>query len=196
MMRASRTAGVPQKPSEMMLDEIRTLRVNGEPVPTLEEMLEASRGKVTLLVELKGETADRQMADDAVRIIRERHMTDETIIISLKYNLIEYVATMYPEIKTGYLAFASFGNTAMLNCDYLMLEEEVATDETITNIHHVGKKVFVWTVNDKDDIRRFMRSEADGIITDYVAEAEQIKQELESMTSLERMMEGISNLIF
>ena len=34
------------------------------------------------------------------------------------------------------------------------------------------------------------------IITDYVAEAEQIKQELESMTSLERMMEGISNLIF
>lgn len=195
-MRASRTAGVPQKPSEMMLDEIRTLRVNGEPVPTLEEMLEASRGKVTLLVELKGETADRQMADDAVRIIRERHMTDETIIISLKYNLIEYVATMYPEIKTGYLAFASFGNTAMLNCDYLMLEEEVATDETITNIHHVGKKVFVWTVNDKDDIRRFMRSEADGIITDYVAEAEQIKQELESMTSLERMMEGISNLIF
>jgi len=179
-----------------MLDEIRTLRVNGEPVPTLEEMLEASRGKVTLLVELKGETADRQMADDAVRIIRERHMTDETIIISLKYNLIEYVATMYPEIKTGYLAFASFGNTAMLNCDYLMLEEEVATDETITNIHHVGKKVFVWTVNDKDDIRRFMRSEADGIITDYVAEAEQIKQELESMTSLERMMEGISNLIF
>ena len=55
-----RTAGVKRRPSDMTLEEVRQLRVDGEPVPTLEEMLEAARGRLTLYVELKGATADRQ----------------------------------------------------------------------------------------------------------------------------------------
>ena len=52
----SRVAGVDKKPSEMTLEEVKQLRVDGEPVPTLEDMLDASHGRLTLYVELKGET--------------------------------------------------------------------------------------------------------------------------------------------
>ena len=191
-----RTAGVDKKPSEMTLAQVKELRVDGEPVPTLEEMLEACRGRVTLYVELKGETADEQMAEDAVRIIKEYQMEDEAVLISLKYNLIDYIETNYPEMETGYLAFASFGDTASLNCDSLALEEETATDDMILSIHEKGKKIFVWTVNDYDDLYTFLNSDADGIITDNIAGAKQVTAVLKSRALLDRAFDGVLSFLF
>ena len=191
----ARVAGVNKKPSELTLAQVKELSVDGEPVPTLEEMLDASHNKVTLFIELKGDTADKQMADDTVRIIKEKNMTDETVIISLKYDLISHIETTYPEMNTGYLAFASFGDTAGLNCDYLALEEESATEKTIDSIHEKGKKVMVWTVNEADDIERFLRTDADAIITDSVALSEQIKTELEEQPLLQRLIFYLVDLL-
>lgn len=190
----SRVAGVDKKPSEMTLEEVKQLRVDGEPVPTLEDMLDASHGRLTLYVELKGETADKQMADEAVKIIKDRNMTDETVIISLKYDLIDYVESTYPEMNTGFLAFASFGDTAELNCDYLALEEETAAVDTINSIHSYGKKVLVWTVNDDEDIEEFIQSGADELITDNLSGAKEIIEELDNQTPIERIVYGVLDM--
>ena len=192
-----RTTGVDKKPSEMTLEEVRQLRVDGTaPVPTFEEMLEASRGKLTLYVELKGETADIQMAEDAVKTIRDYEMIDGVVVISLKYDLIDYIETKYPEINTGYLAFASFGDTASLNCDYLALEEEVATQDNIDSIHFKGKKILVWTVNDAEDIEKFLQSGADALITDNVKGTKDITAELESAPAPDRIFNGLFRLFY
>ena len=66
------------------LEEVKKLSVGGEPVPTLEEALLAAKGRGVLFIELKGDTADRQMADDAVKIVRELGMEQESVMISLK----------------------------------------------------------------------------------------------------------------
>ena len=190
----SRVAGVDKKPSEMTLEEVKQLRVDGEPVPTLEDMLDASHGRLTLYVELKGETADKQMADEAVKIIKDRNMTDETVIISLKYDLIDHVESTYPEMNTGFLAFASFGDTAELNCDYLALEEETATVDTINSIHNNGKKVLVWTVNDDEVIEEFIQSGADELITDNLSGAKEIIEELDNQTPMERIVYGVLDI--
>lgn len=145
----SRVAGDKRKPEEMTLAQVKELSVDGEPVATLEEMLEAGKGKIVLFIELKGETADQQMADDTVRIVREYGMEDETVLISLKYELIDYIETVYPEIQTGFLTFASFGDTQLLNSDYLGLEEETGTADAINDVHKQGKKVLIWTANKK-----------------------------------------------
>lgn len=192
----ARTAGLAKKPSELTLEEVRQLKVDGEPVPTFEEMLEASRGKVILFVELKGETADKQMADDAVKTIKEYNMVDETVVISLGYELIDYIETNYPEINTGYLAFASFGDTASYNCDYLALEEETSTSSMIDEIHEAGKKIFVWTVNEDDDIEDFLRSGADAIITDAVKRSSEITKELEEQPPVERVLDAVTRFFF
>jgi len=57
---------------------------------TFEDMLEAAKGKVILFTELKGATADRQMVDDAVALIRRYGMEEECVLISLKYDVIDY----------------------------------------------------------------------------------------------------------
>ena len=191
----ARVAGDKRKPEEMALEEIRKLSVDGEPIPTLEEMLDASKGKVILFIELKGETADKQMADDTVRIVKERHMENEVVLISLKYDLIDYIETSYPEMETGFLTFASFGDTALLNCDYLALEEESATADSIAAIHKQGKKVLIWTANKKESQRHFFCSSADALITDNVTQAMQVLEEISERSDLSRIIDRIKEFI-
>ncbi len=169
--------------------------MDGEPVPTLEEMLDASKDKAVLFVELKGESADNQMADDAVRIIKEKGMEDQAVLISLKYDVLEYVEQNYPEMLTGYLAFISFGQIEDTPFDYLALEEEISTDENIDAIHEKGKMVMVWTVNEEDDIEDFMTGDADAIITDSVKLAGEIKEQLSRRSPSEIIAQQLSTMI-
>ncbi|MBQ3460212.1 MAG: glycerophosphoryl diester phosphodiesterase membrane domain-containing protein [Solobacterium sp.] len=190
-----RVAGDSRKPEEMTLEEIRQLSVDGKPIPTYEEMLEACRGKMVLFTELKGATADQQMADDAVRIIKEHGMEDEVVLISLKYELINYIETVYPEMQTGFLTFASFGDTAKLNCDYLGLEEESATSDAIREVHKQGKKILIWTANKRTSQRHFLCSEADGVITDNVLQAMDVIHEIQSRSDLSRIIDRLRELV-
>ena len=189
-----RTAGDDRKPEEMTLSEIKTLSVDGEPVATYEDMLIACKDKMILFVELKGNTADRKMADDAVAIAKQYGMEDQCVMISLKYDVIDYLENTYPEIETGFLAFASFGRTAELNCDYLALEEESATSDTIRNVHDEGKKILVWTVNEKGDQRHVLSTQADGIITDNITQAVGIANSLGHRSDIDRMVDRIKTL--
>ena len=189
-----RVAGDSRKPEEMTLREVKKLSVDGEPVPTFEEMLISSRGRMVLFTELKGNTADKRMADDAVSLVRQYRMEDETVLISLKYDVIDYIETNYPEIQTGFLTFASFGKTAELNCDYIGLEEESATTDAIDAIHKEGKKVLVWTANEKGSQKHFLCTEADGLITDNVSQAVGLAEELEQRSDLDRMVDKIKTV--
>lgn len=148
-----------------------------------------------LFVELKGETADNQMADDAVRIVKEKEMENQVVLISLKYDILEYIEQKYPEMQTGYLAFISFGQIESTPFDYLALEEEISTDETIAAIHDKGKKVMVWTVNEEDDIEYFMTSDADAIITDSVKLSGKIKDQLSKRTPLEVILQKAYSMV-
>ena len=189
-----RIAGVDKRPEEMTLREIKRLSNDGEPIPTFEEMLIASKGRMVLFTELKGNTADRKMGDDAVSLIRQYQMEDECVLISLQYDVINYIETNYPEIQTGFLTFASFGKTAALNCDYIGLEEESATSDAISAIHDEGKKVLVWTANEAGSQKHFLCTEADGLITDNVTQAIGLATELEQRSDLDRMVDKIKTV--
>ena len=190
-------------PSEMTLEEIKRLVVlnpdgssSGVPISTYEEMLEGSRDRLVLFVELKGKTADRQMADDAVRIARDMGMLDQCVFISLKYDLIEYLERNYEDVQTGFLEFASFGSNEELLCDYLAMEEELATSVVIDDIHERGKKVLVWTVNSESSQKFFLDSECDAIITDQITQAGKVREELEARDDDELVVERLVRMLF
>ena len=188
-----RVAGEARAPQEMTLEEIKQLEIrnpDGTPtgvhVSTYEQMLEGSRGRLKLFVELKGKTADRQMADDAVRIARDMGMLDQCVFISLKYDLIKYLEDTYPDVETGFLEFASFGSNEKLECDYLAMEEELASSVLVDDIHEQGKKVLVWTANSKDSQKHFLMTKCDAIITDRMTQASQVRTELETEDDIVR----------
>lgn len=171
---------------ELAQIEELTEKVAGVPkIATLEESLDTAKGKIVLFIELKGNSADKRMADDAVKMIREKDMVDECVLISLKYDLITYIESAYPEIKTAYLTFAVFGDVKELNCDYIGLEEEAASREAIRSIHSGNKKVLVWTVNERSSQKHFLLSEADYLITDNISQADVLISSLKMRNDFE-----------
>ncbi len=186
----ARLTGVAKTPQEMTLEEIKKLKIrdttgNGQElsVPTFEEMLEVTKGKIKLFVELKG--GDEQMVDDLVRIIREHDCVEDTALISLNYDEMDYAETNYPEFETGILFFASLGDVSKLNCDLIVMEEEAAIDINIYSIHKAGKQAMVWTVNTESGMYKFLDSTIDGIITDEIPMAEDVQARLDERTDLE-----------
>ena len=200
----ARLTGEKRKPSEMTLEEIMDLKIrdttgNGGllSVPTLEEMLDHSKGKVKLFLELKGETADRDMADDVVKAVKERDMVDDVALISLDYDVIDYAEQMYPEMETGVLIFGAVGDVANLNCDMIIMEEEMASVvSTVRKIHDAGKKAGVWTVNTERAMRKFLDSEADMVITDDILMANEVQKELDERADYDILKDRSSDLWF
>ena len=194
-----RLTGVNKTPGALTLAEVKELRIRDTTgsgalleVPTMEELLDRCKGRITPFVELKGASADRRMADDAVAAIRERNMTDETVLISLNYKVLDYIKKTYPEFETGVLIFAGLGDVSKLNCDMIIMEEEMSTYAQIQTIHAAGKKAGVWTVNKEEELRRFLDSEADCIITDEIPMAVRIQEELQSRSDVQLMHDRLT----
>lgn len=167
-----RMAGIDYSSMEMSLEDIKKLDIGinykgyeGEKVPTLKEVLELSKGKIGLYIELKGKTADMKMVDDVVKMVEQYQMKDHVVIVSLDYKLIKYVTDNY-DIQSGFIYFLSIGNSGDFNANNVILEEDAATDDALTQIHANNKKAIVWTVNDYINMEKFVEKEIDGIITD------------------------------
>ena len=137
-----RLTGVDRAPKDMTLKEIRKLRIkdttgNGEEhrVVRFDKMLDVIKDKEILYIELKGVTADRQMVDDVVEIVRKHDCVDDVALISLNYSIIDYAERTYPEFVTGTLFFAGFGDVTKLNCDLMIMEEGQASQDRDDQVH-------------------------------------------------------------
>lgn len=198
-----RCCGVQREPENMTLAEVRGLQVADAQNPfapktgvaTLEEMLDAAKGRIKLYIELKGKTADHRMVEDIHRMVVERDMLDECMVISLDYQLVDHIEKTHPELETGYLCYFSFGSVADLNCDVLLLEAETATASNVAKIHAAGKKVNVWTVNTVSSMTEFMTSDVDGIITDEVAQTGVVRQVLMERSDEARVLLQVLSLV-
>ena len=187
----ARLTGDPHKPSELSLEEIKKLKIRDTtgsgkllPVPTLEELLDHGKGKVKLF-------------EDVVKAVKERDMVDDVVLISLNYDVIDYAERKYPEMETGVLIFGSMGALAKLNCDMIIMEEEMAAvPSTIRSIHDAGKRVGVWTVNTRRAMKRFLDSEADMVITDDILMAIEVQRELDERTDYDVVKDRSSDLWF
>ena len=194
-----RLTGVAKKPGDMTLSEVRELVItypatgNKSQVPELDEMLDLIKGRVKLFIELKGATADKQMVDDVVKMVKEKNCVADVALISLKYDVIDYAETKYPEFETGVLMFGGIGDLARINCDLLIIEEEMATDSRITSIHSNGKKVYVWTVNTEDSMYKFLDSSCDGIVTDQIEMSENVQEALENRSDIQLLKDKLGD---
>ena len=198
----SRLTGVDKAPEELTLAEVKELRIKDTTgsgalleVPTMEELLDRCKGRITAFVELKGASVDEKMADAAVAAIRERDMTDEAVLISLKYDVLDYVKKTYPEIKTGVLIFGGMGDISKMSCDMILMEEDMSTFWQILQLKAAGKQTGIWTVNKEDGMKHFLNSGADYIITDDIPMAIRMQEELKKRTDVQLMEDRIEFLL-
>ena len=168
----------------------------GEPVPTLAEILALAKGKIKVNIELKYYGQDVKLAERVVDVVREAGMVDEVVIMSLYFIGVEDVQRFAPEITTGFLVSdLTFGDETALDVDFLAVSANLATTRFVRDTHAADKELYVWTLNDAESVDTFLNRGVDSIITDYpVMVREQILVR-EALTSTEKLLLAISDLL-
>lgn len=171
-----RTTGIDKNVWDATYDEIKTYDAGsyfdedykGEKIPTLEEVLKYSKGKIKLLIEIKLHGHEK---DDVVKkvidLIKENKMSNQCIIGSMDKNLLKEVKKVDPSIITCYITAFAYGN--FYDWDYVdiySIESTFVNERTVNNIHEIGKQVFAWSVNEQDEMERLLDLNVDSIITD------------------------------
>ena len=129
--------------------------------------------------------------DDMVAMVKAYGVEKEVTLLSLDYSLITYIEETYPEMVSGYLYYFFIGQTGALQGDYLIMEEAEASYEKVSDLKAQGKKVIVWTVNTEESIQRFVNSEVDGIITDYVLDVQAGIKARDERTDFEVIVDAV-----
>ena len=165
----------------------------GEPIPTLAETLDRFAGQVLVNIEVKAGpgTEAEPLAAAVVGLIEEKGLTERVIVTSFNPFVLEQVRLKNPDIFRGQiygtfkgsdlgllprilLKNLAFNSRAVP--DLLMVESAMVSRRYVRKMHRRGYRVFTWTVNEPDEIRRVVAAGVDGVITDDPAAALQIIQ--------------------
>jgi len=168
---------------------------SAERPPTLKEALEAAQGHAKVVIELKYYGHDQQLEQRVIDIVEELQMVEDTAIMSLKYDSIQKVKKLRPDWTVGLLSAQVLGDMRGLDADFLAVNMAMATSPFIRSNQAAGKKVFVWTVNDKMSMFRMMSLGVDGIITDEPELARQVIAERSELNSVERLLVNAAVLL-
>lgn len=157
----------------------------GERIPKLSECLAFCKGKLNLNIEIKNVGKNSILPVKVVELILDHGMEEQCVVTSTNLNYLKQVKELAPEIRTGYIISAAYGNFYSGDeVDFISIRESFVTDRLVENAHNQGKAVHAWTVNKKSDIERMCLLGVDDIITDRPVLAREIIYREEATESL------------
>ena len=172
-----RTTGLDKNVWEVTYDEIKDLdngsffspEFAGTKIPTLDEFLKlAGSGdrKLYLNIEIKRNGHDDGITQKVVDIILDNNYLDNCDITSQDYSTLEEVREYNPHVLTAYTSVIGIGEMESLDAaDIISIQETFATFENVERLHRAGKRVFVWTVNEKSTMKQLVSLNVDAILT-------------------------------
>ncbi len=172
-----RTAGIDKNVWEVTYGEIKDLdngsffdkAYSGTTIPTLEDIMRLSankKDKLYLNIEIKRNGHDDGIVEKVVDIIKKNNYMDYCDVTSQDYETLKDVRKTDPTILTAYTSAIGIGDLESLDAaDIISIQETFATYENIDRIHRAGKRVFVWTVNEEDTMKKLISLNVDAILT-------------------------------
>ena len=184
-----RLAGVDKDVKDMTLAEVQGLKIQQDGhtshIPSFEEYVKRAKElKMKLLVELKsrgGEPAN--YVDLFVQKMRDLGVEKDYPAMSLDLSVMEKVEKKAPEIKTGYVIPIQFGRFEKVSVDFFAIEDFSYQKNLVTQAHEMKKELYVWTINDKQKLTKYLQQSIDGLITDELTEAQRLKKDLKENKS-------------
>ena len=178
-----RVAGVNKKVSDLTLEQIKKLDVGswfsseyqGEQIPTLEEVMEYAKGKIDLNIEIKNLGNSSELPEKVIELVEKHEMQEQCVITSTNRFYLKRVKAVNPEIRTGYIISAAYGNFYSDEfIDLISIRSSFVTERMIESAHKAGKAVHAWTVNGKVEMERLKQLGVDDMITDRPVLAREI----------------------
>ena len=178
-----RVAGINKKVSDLTLEQIKKLDVGswfsseyqGEQIPTLEEVMEYAKGKIDLNIEIKNLGNSSELPEKVIELVEKHEMQEQCVITSTNRFYLKRVKAVNPEIRTGYIISAAYGNFYSDEfIDLISIRSSFVTERMIESAHEAGKAVHAWTVNGKVEMERLKQLGVDDMITDRPVLAREI----------------------
>ena len=148
----------------------------GEKIPILEELIELTKGKIELCIELKGKGTARK----AVSMIEQFDIMDQVALFSFWPEEIMHAKQLNPRIPTLLLRYyldlqepvtlkpVDIAREVLAaDANILGINKEIITPDLIQTMHHRAITVSAYTVNTIDVMKTLIQWDVDGIVSDY-----------------------------
>jgi len=125
---------------------------------TLDEVLDATAGRIGLQLDLKEPGYEVELIDKALR----RLGADKIVVTTEIEESIRLIKQHHPEIRAGLTTQRVEPNHA----DFIALDQQYASADALALAERYGIKVWVWTVDDRRLMERFIKDRCvEGLIT-------------------------------
>lgn len=167
--RLTNTSGFIQDFTWQELSQIKL--TSGDSIPLLSEVISLVHGKCPINIELKGLETAKATIEIIQQSLNETIFTNHFLISSFHFNELEKVRKYNQNISIGVLAeqfsddllaFAQEIYAFSIHLSYKILNENI-----LQNIQNKGFKVFVYTVNEVNNIEKFKKMGVDGIFCNF-----------------------------
>jgi len=161
--------------AQATLAEVRALNAGGgEPVPTLDEVLDGFAMRIPFNLELKrGKQADYPGLEQAsLEAVNQRGLLPRMLFSSFYDPVLARLRALSPEARVALLISRKFPQRAVerakaLGAEALNPEDSLVTAELVREAHAAGLAVYVFTVDEEAELRRFLDLGVDGIFTNH-----------------------------
>ncbi|MFV1883584.1 MAG: glycerophosphodiester phosphodiesterase [Balneola sp.] len=152
-------------------------KFNGEPFPTLAEVLTYTKDKIAVNIEIKTEAVSDEIkggiVEKALKIVKEAGVEKQVIFSSFDYRVMEHLEKLAPEMPKAILYEKSQSGDLLpselvkkykvdaFNCSHRQLGDAWIEDLTSNKI-----PFFIYTVNDEDLMQSVISKGAKGIFSD------------------------------
>ena len=144
----------------------------GQKIPTLEEVLDLVDKRLRVNIEIKQEGIAFDVSQIVKKYINEKKWPYESFLISSfnQYELLEFKKIL-PDIRIGVIfigvpiGYAEFA--VKLNAYSIHLSSEFINKKFVEDAHAKKIKIFVFTINDKEEFKKIAKFNIDGFFTDY-----------------------------
>jgi glycerophosphoryl diester phosphodiesterase len=151
-------------------------------IETLDAFFDHFKNKVPINLDAKTiHFFDFSFADKIIDTIRNHNLFDTVWVSCFNPFLLQILKLKNSDLQTGYL----FQRLPFIHMTYDLItgttawhpHERIVTRSLIKRKKRSGKKLFVWTVNEPENLKKLSEYEIDGIISDNVRTARRIIDE-------------------
>jgi glycerophosphoryl diester phosphodiesterase len=173
-----RLTGLPGRIEQLSAAARGKLRVGGEPVPLLAEVLAAIDLEID--VELKSEKLGRMgaLVEATARVIKDSRRAEQILVSSFDPVSLIQVHRYLPDVALAHLFHDDqllplrrgwVGN--WMGASLLHPQHTLCTEAAVKAWHTAGLPINAWTVDDRDELQRLARLGVDGVFSNDPAHA-------------------------
>ncbi len=196
-----RVAGDARPIWELTWPEVREMDVGawfdpafeGTRIPTLEEAIEAVRGRAKLYLEIKPSRHTPQLTRRVVETLGEADFIEQTLLAAMHRSVLDEAAALEPDLRRALLVHSAIGRIHGPELHAVSKRAALLTPARVIEAHRRGHEIHVWTINDRDEMSRFIDMGVDNIITDDPALLTELLDERAALSDAELFLVKIRN---